>query len=289
MSKNDPKTTLSIARSCALGAVAGLAYLAAAAPALAEGPDRLNDPWGFQLGTFIMDSETTLQVDGDTQQGTPVDWDSTFGDEGDKTRVRFDGYWRFAERHKLRAMAFNYKRDNSATIARDIEWNDQIYPVGARIESEFKFAVYELAYEYEFLRRDNYEVGASFGLHWATLDASLKATFEETTGGTTTTVSREGDASVDLPLPVIGLHGMWSLGHDFWIDASAQFFALSIKEYDGNIQDYRFNVIWQPNKWAGVGIGYNTFKVDVDVDTGNFDGSVEWKYTGPQIYYTIAF
>ena len=289
MSKIDRNATPSIARSCALGTLASCAYLATAAPALAEGPNRLNDPWGFQLGTFIMDSETTLQVDGDTQQGTPVDWDNTFGDEGDKTRFRLDGYWRFAERHKLRAMAFNYNRDNTATFTRDIEWQDQIYPVGAKVEGEFKFAVYELAYEYEFMRRDNYEVGASFGLHWATLDASLKATFEETTGGTTTTVSRSGDASVDLPLPVIGLHGMWGLGHDFWIDASAQFFALSIDQYDGNIQDYRLNVIWQPNKWAGVGIGYNTFKVDVDVDTGSFDGSVEWKYTGPQIYYTIAF
>jgi len=287
MSKFDRNTTLSIARSCALGVAAGCVYLAAASPALAEGPDRLNDHWGAQLGTFIMDSETTLQVDGDTQQGTPVDWDNTFGDEGDKTRFRVDGYWRFAERHKLRAMTFNYKRDNSATVNRDFEWNDQIYPVGASVEAEFKFAVYELAYEYEFLRRDNYEVGASFGLHWATLDASLKATFAGPGGGGT--VSQAGDASVDLPLPVIGLHGMWSLGHDFWIDASAQFFALSIDEYDGNIQDFRFNVIWQPNRWAGVGIGYNVFKVDVDVDTGNFDGSVEWKYTGPQIYYTIAF
>jgi hypothetical protein len=289
MSKIDRHVNVSIGRSCVLGALAGCAYLAAAAPALAESPDRLNDHWGAQLGTFILDSETELRVDGDTQQGTPVDWDNTFGSEGDKNRFRFDGYWRFAERHKLRAMAFSYKRDNSTTFNREIEWEDQVYPVGAIVEGELKFAVYELAYEYAFLRRDSYELGASFGVHWATLDTKLKATFEETTGGTTTTVSRSGDASVDLPLPVIGLHGMWGLGHDFWIDASAQLFALSIDQYDGNLQDYRINFIWQPNKWAGVGIGYNRFSVDVDVDADKFKGSVNWNYSGPQIYYTIAF
>jgi hypothetical protein len=82
---------------------------------------------------------------------------------------------------------------------------------------------------------------------------------------------------------------MWGIGHNLWLDASAQLFSLSIDEYDGRLQDYRIGLIWQPNKWAGVGLGYNRFDIDVDVDTSDFKGSLDWQYDGPQIFYTVAF
>jgi hypothetical protein len=96
-------------------------------------------------------------------------------------------------------------------------------------------------------------------------------------------------ASVDAPMPVIGLRGLWSLPYDFWLTASAQFFALSIDEYDGNLQDYRAAVTWQPRKWLGIGVGYERFKVDVDVDKDDFNGTVEWTYDGPMIFYNASF
>jgi len=65
--------------------------------------------------------------------------------------------------------------------------------------------------------------------------------------------------------PSSGCHGTWGLGYDLWLDATAQFFSLSIDQYSGNLQDYRVGLLWQPKSWVGVGIGYNVFKVDVDV------------------------
>jgi hypothetical protein len=102
-------------------------------------------------------------------------------------------------------------------------------------------------------------------------------------------VDRKESASVGLPAPVIGLRGLVSLTHDFWLDASAQFFALSIDEYDGNLQDYRVFVTWQPKKWLGVGAGYNRFKVDVDVEKNSFNGNLDWIYDGPMLFYSVSF
>ncbi len=103
----------------------------------------------------------------------------------------------------------------------------------------------------------------------------------------------EGDisneASVAAPLPVIGLRGIWDLSHNFWLDATAQFFALSIDDIDGNLQDYRVMVTWQPKKWLGVGLGYNHFTLDVDVSKDDFDGSLDWTYGGPMIFYSASF
>jgi hypothetical protein len=277
----------SVVGSRSLGSIAACACLLTAAPALAEGPDPLENPFHLSLGTFLVNSDTEVRVDGKLGTGTPVDFDKSFGDEGDQTRIRLDGSWRFAERHKVRAMIFSTSRSNSREFDEEIEWEDEVFPVGAKIKGEVDFAVYQVAYEYAFLRRETWELGASIGVHYTTFEAQLSATVDS--GGTTGSATRKADADLNAPLPVIGLHGTWGLGHDLWLDATAQFFSLSINEYSGNLQDYRIGLIWQPKSWAGIGIGYNRFSVDVDVDTSGFDGALDWTYDGPIVYYSVNF
>lgn len=251
-----------------------------------ENPDVLQDPWQLSLAGFVVDSDTEVSLNGDTQTGSKVDWDNTFGG-GDVTRFRIDGQWRFAERHKARFMWFNSSRSRSRTLEEEIDWGDETFPVNAKVDGEFNFDVYELAYEYAFLRRDTYEVSASIGLHYTDLSLSLAAK-ASSSGGTLTADIKE-DASVGAPLPVIGLRGLWQLPHDFWVEAHAQFFALSIDEYDGDLQDYKIMVTWQPKKWLGIGLGYNRFAVNVDVDADRFNGSLDWTYQGPMLAYSVVF
>lgn len=263
--------------------------LAAAPAALAdEAPNLLTDSFQLAIGTFAISSEPSVQLNGEASSGDKVDFDEKLGG-GDEQRVRLDSHWRFGDtgRHKVKLIAFSMSRDNTTTIDEEFEWGGDVYPVDAKVKAEFKFTVIEAAYEYAFLKRDNYELDASIGLHYTSMDASLKA--EAATSGGTLTADIDNSASVDAPLPVIGLRGMWNLSHNFWLDATAQFFALSIDDYDGNLQDYRVLLTWQPRKWAGIGVGYNRFSVDVDVDKTDFNGSLDWTYSGPIIYYSASF
>lgn len=253
-----------------------------------EEPSLLDDSFYLAIGTYLLDTDTEVQLNGEAGEGTDIDWERDIGDDGDQTRFRIDGYWRFANRHKLRFMWFNNSVSNKRTLEDEIEWGDVTYPVSAKLKSEFNFDIYELAYEYAFLRRESFELAGTFGLHWTTLSLALKGEASIVDGEPVTgTVRKEG--SVDLPLPVLGLRGLWSLTHDFWLDASAQFFSLSIDEYDGSLQDYRVAVVWQPGKWLGVGLGYNQFNVDVDVEKERFDGSLDWTYRGPMLFYSATF
>ena len=110
----------------------------------------------------------------------------------------------------------------------------------------------------------------------------------ETSNGQLQADIRES-GSVGAPLPVLGLRGAWALPQDLWILAHAQFFALEIDDYDGDLQDYFAAVIWQPKRWLGVGIGYNRFTVDLDVGRRDFDGSLDWTYQGPMVFYSASF
>lgn len=258
-----------------------------ATDAVAEDADFLDDPFFVSLGTYILGTDTKVQVNGRDLVGDKIDLEKTFG-EADTNRFRVDGYWRFADRHKLRFLWFDWNATRQKTIKEDIIFDGEVFPAEARVRYDGSFAVYELAYEYAFLRRDNYELTGSFGIHYTEISQQLKASLDvdgEPVGGG----ALKGSASVDAPLPVFGLRALWNIGGDFWLDASGQYFALSIDEYDGNLQDYRIAVTWQPRKYLGVGIGYNAFSVNVDVEKDRFNGSLDWGYRGPQIYYSASF
>jgi hypothetical protein len=260
------------------------------APAMsADEPNVLEDPFFFALGTYLVDADTDLELNGAAgQSGTRVDWNRTFG-EGSLTRFRVDGQWRFGDsrRHKLRALWFDSSRSDSKTIDEEIEWGGETFPVNAKVKAELDYQIYELSYEYAFLRRDTYELSASIGAYWVSMDSNLSATITDDGGTSTRKVSRDG--GFDIPLPVLGLRAQWVLPYDFSFDLSGQYFAVSVDEYDGDLQNYRATLTWQPNKWVGLGLGYDWFSADLDVDASRFDGNANWTFSGPMIYYSVSF
>lgn len=255
-----------------------------ASSALADPPNLLARGVTLGLGTYVVNTDTKVRVDGETVgevvPGTEVDWEQTFGG-GDVNRFRGDGQWRFAERHKLRLMAFDWSRDSTRQIDEEIVWDGETFEVDATISGEREFSVYEAAYEYAFLRRERYEVAATIGIHWTSFEVSLA----EVGGGG----SVGSEASTDAPLPVLGLRGTWNLGRSFWLDTTAQYFALSIDEFDGSLLNIRAALLWQPRTWFGLGLGYDYFGVDVEIDSDSFTGKADWAYDGPQVFYNVSF
>lgn len=268
--------------------VLALAWGLAMAPtAGADDADLISGKGYASLGVFSNESDLTIRVDGEAGEiGTEIDWNEKFGG-GSKSRFRLDGVYRFTEKHHLRMMYTDYSRSNKRTLDQDITWQGDTILAGSSIKGETSFSIIEAAYEYGFRPSEDLEFGLSAGLHWATFEASLKADIQTPGGGTSGTLG--GTASVDLPMPVFGGRVLWRIGGDFYLDAMAQWFSLSFDEYDGSITNYRAALVWQPKKWAGIGLGYDSFTVDVDVDGDKFKGSMDWTYQGPQVFYNISF
>ena len=251
--------------------------------AFADGFDPLNDRFSLSLGTFLLHTATTIRVDGTTGRGTELDTSRDLGLQ-DTDRFRVDGYWRFADRHKLRVLYFDATSSASRTLARDIDVGDTIFPVNLTVDSRFETRVAELAYEYAFLRRDNYEVTGTFGIHDLRFKLDVSATQNNTQ---TVQAAREADASG--PLPVIGLRGVWRFNPKLYLDAQAQFFKISIDPYDGRLEDYNLSLVWTPFRHVGIGAGYNEFVTRLDVSADRFDGHLRWRYGGARIFVIGSF
>jgi hypothetical protein len=275
-------------RLVAAAALAVVSGSLLAPAALADDFNLITAKVNLSLGTFLNSNSLKLRVDGEVTEvpGTEIDWDNTFG-AGEKSRFRFDGLWRITDRHHLRAMVTDYSLSRTATLDEDVRWGDDLILAGSEANGKIGFSIAEVAYEYAFKHDENLELALTAGIHYTTFEARLTADVLTPGGDLSGTLG--GKASVDAPLPVFGARGMWRLGGDFYLDAMIQWFALSIDQYSGSILNYRGVVVWQPRQWVGIGAGYDSFQVDVDVDKDSFTGTMDWNYHGPQIFFSVGF
>jgi hypothetical protein len=279
------------------GAVApvatAIAALTAAAPAWSAdapaqaAPMSLLSGRGFvSVGTFVNSTALDIRLDPSTNlPGTEIDWDQRFDLQNSK-RFRMDAVWRFSPKHHLRLLYTDYSQTDRATFDTEVQWGDDTFPVNTQVTGTLGFEVVEVAYEYAFVSSERAEVAGSIGLHYTTLEARLAATVTSPTTGTRTV---GGPRSVEAPLPVVGVRGMWRLGEKVYLDAQAQFFSLAIDDIKGSLYNYRAALVWQPARRVGVGFGYDAFGVDVDLRKDDFRGKVDWVYRGPQAFVTVAF
>ena len=228
-----------------LASIALLVLAVAHQAAASDEPENMpRDRFALYLGTYFMSSDTTLRADSiyGLQRGTSVNLEDTFGFQKE-TVFRMEGAWRFFERHKLRMMYFQSDRTSTSSIAEEIRFDGEVFPLGLDVTAEFDFDVLELAYEYDFLRRDSYELSASIGIHNAGFLTRLTATVSAADSGLSETL--EGDVRTDAPLPVVGLRGHWNVAKNLYLEAHAQYFELAYEEYDGSIEDYQIGLLWQ--------------------------------------------
>lgn len=259
-----------------------------AAPAAATAADPLTGRGYLAVGSFTNSTRLDIRLDGATSGaiGTEIDWDQRFGLDNSR-RFRVDGVWRFSPRHHLRVLYTDYSQTDRGTLLSDVQWGDELIPVNAQVTAGLGFEVIEAAYEYAFVSTPRSEIAASLGLHYTTLEARLEAVV--TAGGTGGARTLGGPKSVEAPLPVVGLRGMWRLGDRVFLDAQAQYFALTVDDIKGSLYNYRAALLWQPTRRVGLGVGYDAFGVDVDLRKDDFRGKVDWVYRGPQAFITVSF
>lgn len=248
----------------------------------AEAGNPLTDRFSISLGGFLLNTNTEVRVDGETTQGSTVDIENDLGFD-DIDRFRIDGYWRMTPRQKIRVMYFDNKRTENTTIDQDIVFDDQTYAVNTDLEVVFQTTVAELAYEFAFLRGDNYELNATAGIHNLKFRLGIEVT------GNNVNASESATAEANGPLPMIGLNGIWRFNDKLYLQAAVQFFKISYDPYDGRLTDLNASLVWQAFRHVGFGAGYNSFTTRVDVTGDDFHGSLKWRYSGARIFVITSF
>ncbi len=73
-----------------------------------------------------------------------------------------------------------------------------------------------------------------------------------------------------------------------WKVERSTFLSLSTS-YDGSVTDLRVDLTRMFGEHWGIGAGWNQFNTNVKVDKTRFDGELDWRYSGGQIFVKAAF
>ncbi len=218
----------------------------------------LSDRFAFQLGGYYASDHHSGGAGGTRGGGgVAIDFESALGLE-ERPWCGIGGFlWRMTERWRLEVEYFQLNRDASRNLVTDIEWNGRLITAGTTVNSSYDFSDTRVSVGYSFFKRRDKEFGVGFGLHVA----DIKANIQDTTGGNAEA------ADVTAPLPVISFYGAFALTDQWAVRTRIDWLSLHYGDYSGGLRNTAVDVLYQPFRNVGFGLGMRTLVLDMDVDS----------------------
>jgi hypothetical protein len=239
----------------------------------------LTDRFVFELGGYYSRSSTQASL-GPSSGGTGVvvDFENTLGFE-DRNLSAIGGFrWRISERWRLEVDYFSLNRNATRTLGSDITWGDQSFNAGTTVNSSYDFYDIRVSGGYSFFKRRDKELGVGIGLHVAGIKASIQA-------------ANVGAESADVlaPLPVLNLFGAFALTNEWAVRMRMDWLSLNYDIYSGDVRSAAIDVLYQPFRHVGFGLGMRTFILDVEIDDSKWRGKARTSFTGPTAFMSVTF
>jgi hypothetical protein len=282
-----------VAFAAVLTAITGFANDAIASDdAIAFGKETFKISLGYYRPNF--NSRVAVGVSGGTPPGD-ISPEQDLGLDHNLAGARLDGYWRFADRHRIYFGYYQLNRSGSKTLDHDIGPIDipslgiyETINVGSTVNLDAKWEIAILGYDYSFYKTEDLEFAGMIGVNVAQLGTKLSGTFYTSTYPLGVSGSTAG-STLTVPMPVIGLNGDWAIDDRWRMRAHAAAFKITINNIDAKVVDaavageYR---VWG-NIWGG--LGYTLLNASAEKNDGSSDASLDWRTGGPPLYASMLF
>jgi hypothetical protein len=260
-----------------------LAVFALLSAGRAEGAEEtLPDTFGLRLGGYNIRSATTIlrRDSANYPVGGYVDFADTLGGETEARVLRLDGFYRFDPHHALGYSWYDLKFTGSRVLGQDIQWGDTVYPLNTQVDSELRFSVYKVNYQYSLHNDKNVELGVLAGFHVMKVGIDLNAVG----------ISRSTSETITAPLPVFGLFARYNFTPRFSAYYNYQWFFISIDDkVRGGLQDFILGAEYRVIENLALGLAYNRFALDIKAKRDASTTYVETDWNGGMLYGAVYF
>lgn len=265
-------------------ALALVGSLVLSSPARAE---QAGDRLWLRAGAFrpAFDSKARIDVPGTPIEGTEIDFEDDLGLEGKDAVFDIEGGVRITHRFRLEAGYVSLGRTRELSLGRDIRWEETVYPVRARVEAGLGSDIYRVAAGYSLLRSERAELGLRAGAHITTFRMFIEgeASFNDQSVG----LKRE-EKDQTVPLPHLGLFANYDLSDRLTLHGNANYFALEVGKYRGQIVDLSAGVSARILPRIGVGARYRYVGYGVRARSDRWQGRVDYTFHGPALFLEAA-
>jgi len=239
----------------------------------------LNAPFSITLGALYLESKTAaVLTTASGGLGVGVDFEDVLGLEDRSLTGLFGFMWRFSERWRVEAEYFNLDRNANRTLQTEIKWGGEVYPIGTVVNSTFNFYDARLGVGYSFFKRRDKELGAGLGVHAASVRASVGANG-----------IGEESGKVLAPLPTLNLYGNFALTDEWALRFRVDWLSLKYDERGGSLTNTGLDVLYQPFRHVGFGLGLRNYSLKVDLANSDWHGRINMTFVGPTAFVTATF
>jgi hypothetical protein len=278
-----------------LGSLLAAAVLAA--PAIAQTSSSsylqqkgMDERFRLDLGGFFQSFDTTISLANSAgTEGTSINLEN-LGQDTHKTTFAADGYWRFGRHGRLDFAYRGWNRSSSRTLDKDIVVGDVTYHAGAQLDTHLRSTVAELYYSYSFVNNGDLEFGLGLGV------SSYWNAFEASGTGTLSGPGQSGSASFQAesrnlvaPIPALKAYFVYSLYPRLFARAAYKGITGTVDGYHGEMQDFRGGLDYFFTQNIGVGALYQYTKVSFSHAGDSLELAIDYKYSGPLVYVSVAF
>jgi hypothetical protein len=168
-------------------------------------------------------------------------------------------------------------------LSEDVEWEDVVFKEGTFASAGVELDVARLFLGRIFSSGPQHEFGAGLGLHWLEIKAYVEGRIKTDLGDTE---AYRGSVSAGAPLPNIGAWYTYSWSPKWAFVTRLDWLSASYDDYSGSLWNASAGVNWAVFEHFGVTAAWNFFKLDVDVDKSDWQGSAETSQNGPFLALT---
>lgn len=239
-------------------------------------PPRVSeDALRAEVLVFSAGLDTTVRVDESLENpGTEISAEDDLGLDDAKILGQGELTLLPGEHHLVRLSGMSIQRSAQKDIEIEVEFDDEIYEIGERVDSELNLTMVGLTYGYRFIARDRGELTATFGIQVADVEANAVVRSR---------VIRDAESGV-APIPLVGVEGRFDFSSRWSAEGRVQYLTAEIEEVDGSILDWRFALAWRKNPHLLFGLGYRSFTIEVDSQNEDTPGLVDMSIDGPLLF-----
>jgi len=239
----------------------------------------LNDKVFVELGGFFPKTSGQAQLDStNLGVGTNVDFQSLLGMSSRASAADGAIRVRLSERWRVEASYFQINQNGDKAIDREIKWGDHVYTINTKLTSTLQFSDLRVSAGYSIFKTSDKEVGVGLGLHVLGYKASIRS-------------QALGSESTDVlaPLPILSFYGNFALDDQWSVGTRLDRFSLSYAQYSGGITAIGLDLLYQPFRHVGFGLGYRGMFMNFEDDGSKLTARLSQSLQGPGLFVTASF
>ncbi len=217
--------------------------------------------------------------------GVGINLEDALGLKTSSLVLRGEAEYHFGKRRRsaVRFGYFGLFRNAIKVIDTEIEFEDEIFPIGTELNSKFDLQIFKGTYDYAFYMDDRVRFGVSIGV----FVMPIKFT-------TASSVKNEVKAQFTAPLPALGLSTDFAITPKLRFKQSIEILYLKFSNIEGVLVDLNLRVEYNPWEHFGFGLGLNSNDINISLAQESnvnidFVGSVETSFTGLLFYGRYYF